>query len=66
MLKSIKKFDHLVEKHLRSSFNKLMLKFRLEERVSLGSSTDKKKEESYLPFDSKRRSMKYTQMAKLK
>jgi len=30
LLKSINKFDNLIEKNLKSSFDKLMLRFRLE------------------------------------
>jgi hypothetical protein len=62
----VRKFDCVVEKQLRDTLEKLSTKFRLEERVTLGSSDRKRQEESYLPFDTKRRSMKYTQMAKLK
>ncbi len=63
---SAKLFDDLVEKNLRSTLETLLSKFRIEERVTLGSADRKRQDEPYLPFDSKRRSMKYTQMAKLK
>ena len=65
MMKSIAKFDNVIEKNLRDTFDRLLTRFRLEERVTLGS-RDRKKEDTYLPYDSKRKSMKYTQMAKLK
>lgn len=37
----------------------------MEERVTLGTG-EETKEEGYLPFDSKKKPMKYTQIAKIK
>lgn len=62
--KSVRRFDSLVEKQLNSTIEAMMTKFRSDERVTLKSAD--KQDTAYLPFDSKRRSMKYTQMAKLK
>ena len=44
----------------------MLTRFRSEERVTIGSEKHHQQDEAYLPFDTKRRSMKYTQMAKLK
>jgi hypothetical protein len=65
-IKSIRKFDSMIEKQLHSVLEKMIHKFRTDERVTIGSADKKRQEESYLPFDAKHRSMKYTQMAKLK
>ena len=37
LIKSIKKFDDLIEKTLRSTVEKMLSKFRGDERVSIGS-----------------------------
>lgn len=43
-----------------------MVKFRIEKRVTVGTSDKLQKSESFLPFDNKKKSMKFTQLAKLK
>jgi len=44
----------------------MLTRFRTDERVTIGSEKHNQQDEAYIPFDNKRRSMKYTQMAKLK
>ena len=61
---SVRRMDELIERRLRETLEGMLGRFRSEERVRVGSG--KKLDEAYLPFDSKRKSMRYTQMAKLK
>lgn len=43
-----------------------MVKFRIQKRVTVGTNDMLQKGESFLPFDNKKKSMKFTQLAKLK
>ena len=63
--KSIQFFEKEIAKNILDTIEKNKSKFRQDERVTLGQGEDSK-EEGFLPFDAKKRPMKYTQMAKMK